>query len=222
MHVFNTLVALLNSISGCTLTNDYDYMILVQTWQPTICSEVNICKNVNDIDFNIHGLWPQNFDGSYPCYCDKNAIFNIDNFTPTMIHEMNYEWGSYICEFSDVHCNSHFWSHEWLKHGTCANIGNQTEYFNEVLDIKTEYQYVDILHDVDIYQSNTELIKLADFYNALIDKIGVLPEVTCIGEYITGITLCFNKDVKLIDCPDSSPMRCTNDMVIWPESVINF
>ncbi|KAI9296315.1 base non specific RNase Rh [Neoconidiobolus thromboides FSU 785] len=72
--------------------------------------------------FTLHGLWPNNCDGSYSptdgCdasrqYTDLDAIVSAD---PTLKEQMNTYWSSYNGD------NPAFWQHEWGKHGTCYSV----------------------------------------------------------------------------------------------------
>ena len=62
----------------------YDYQSLEITWRPTDC-KFNKCElgYVSD-DFNIHGLWPDYFNGSYPHDC-KNLPFDITAETKELL-----------------------------------------------------------------------------------------------------------------------------------------
>lgn len=90
------------------------YMLAVQKW----CT----------YDYQIHGLWPQYDENSYPSNCE-----NVKYVEPTgeLLDEMNENWSS---------CppNSNLWQHEWQKHGSCVEkqIGSdENAYFKMALDL---------------------------------------------------------------------------------------
>ncbi len=61
------------------------------------------------------GLWPNNFDGSYPCTCTKDK-FNM-TAVQDLIPELLEYWPSYKCTGNNPQCDSSFWGHEYTKHG---------------------------------------------------------------------------------------------------------
>ena len=74
-----------------------------------------------DSSWTIHGLWPNNCDGTYSESCDtKRAYTNITQLleaagdTSTLDYMQTY-W------VSDDESNEAFWDHEWETHGTCIS-----------------------------------------------------------------------------------------------------
>ena len=89
----------------------YDYNLLAVEWKPTQCITRSCPSGYLSNDFNIHGLWPNNWDGSYPSYC-SSAPFNILPETQNLLMTC---WLSYVSTDPKS-----FWEHEWSKHGTCV------------------------------------------------------------------------------------------------------
>ncbi len=96
--------------SGCTTgDNSFDNLLLVEQWPGTV--GVSVTGNY----FTLHGLWPSRSDpnaANYPCTCtsqtfDETAVASIRT-------DLNTYWPS--SQGSDVD----FWTHEYTKHGTCA------------------------------------------------------------------------------------------------------
>jgi len=92
----------------------------------------------DDETWTIHGLWPDNCDGSFTQYCDLSRQFdprpspNISNGVPVpaytgpgvdtfieafgrtdLLNFMNTFW------INQGDTNAHFWAHEFSKHATC-------------------------------------------------------------------------------------------------------
>jgi ribonuclease T2 len=61
---------------------------------------------------NMHGMWPQNMDGSYPQFCTSDS-YNDSNLSDELKARMSVSWNGLY--------NSTFWfrTHEYNKHGTC-------------------------------------------------------------------------------------------------------
>ena len=71
--------------------------------------------------WTIHGLWPNNCDGTYSEDCDESRAYtNITQLleaagdTSTLDYMQTY-W------VSDDESNEAFWDHEWETHGTCIS-----------------------------------------------------------------------------------------------------
>ncbi|KXN71522.1 ribonuclease T2 [Conidiobolus coronatus NRRL 28638] len=117
--------------------------------------------------WTIHGLWPNNCDGSYGpsngCDNDRNYdnMADIVAVDSALESKMNTYWPSYKGN------NPDFWSHEWNKHGTCvstldpncyANYTPQQEvrdYFNKVLELRDQYDLYPILSQQGITPGRT-------------------------------------------------------------------
>ncbi|KAF4504129.1 hypothetical protein G6O67_008740 [Ophiocordyceps sinensis] len=71
--------------------------------------------------WTIHGLWPDNCDGSYPTACDSERVYTnlsdvlaADGARSTLDYMDRY-WKAYRGADDDL------WEHEWAKHGTCVS-----------------------------------------------------------------------------------------------------
>lgn len=71
--------------------------------------------------WTIHGLWPDNCDGTYSEYCDDDREYTditslIEEFgTTSLLEYMETYW------LSDDETSEEFWEHEWAAHGTCVS-----------------------------------------------------------------------------------------------------
>ena len=97
------------------------YMLAVQNW----CSEDK---------YLIHGLWPDNSDGSYPENCVGPDYQKVDKLK----EEMNKYW--YDCNEKET---EELWEHEWNKHGKCIfqqeNM-DEEQYFNKTIELFKKYE----------------------------------------------------------------------------------
>merc|ERR1712023_327119 len=80
------------------------------------------CKGQKE--FTIHGLWWQNGDGCSGPKFNESALEDIEP-------KMEVDWMSCPEYGGD---NVGFWSHEWLKHGTCSNL-TEHEFFETALNL---------------------------------------------------------------------------------------
>ena len=73
--------------------------------------------------WTIHGLWPEWNAG----FC-RNVTFK-EALVEDLVPELNKYWPS------DQGPNPTFWSHEWEKHGSCADNMTEHQYFSTALSL---------------------------------------------------------------------------------------
>jgi len=71
--------------------------------------------------WTIHGLWPNNCDGTYSEDCDESRAYT--NITQLLKAAGQTSVLSYMQTYwvSDDESNEAFWDHEWETHGTCIS-----------------------------------------------------------------------------------------------------
>ncbi|WP_374349499.1 hypothetical protein [Chitinimonas sp.] len=126
--------AALLALSGLVQAENYDYLLLASSWEPGFCAthQGNTeCANLSSTSFagshlSLHGLWPNNYDGSYPSYCGvPQAQINLDR-APTWCSMANYGLSSAMATQLSTYmpgAASCLDKHEWYKHGTCSDQG---------------------------------------------------------------------------------------------------
>ncbi|KAI1426523.1 ribonuclease t2 [Xylaria sp. FL1777] len=142
--------------------------------------------------WTIHGLWPDNCDGTYQQYCDQNRQYT--NITAILqekalctLRTMQTYWKDYTGN------DETFWEHEFGKHGTCMSTLNPECYANyqptdEVADyftravglFKTLPSY-DWLAAAGIVPSTTQTYTLAAIQAALTARHGHNVVISCSG-----------------------------------------
>jgi ribonuclease T2 len=160
----------------------FDFYLLDMPWGPEFCSIADVspqCKPQRS--FVVHGLWPQNNDGSYPVFCAQepgplNPQENLD-ITPDL----------------------HLLAHEWDKHGTCSARGPQRffqmerETFTSV-DIPVAFEHID--HETTM--SPVQILDL--FYKANPQLPDGSLIVSCREDHFTAVEACFTKGLKPMSC----------------------
>ena len=165
------------------------------------------------------GLWPNNYDGSYPCTC-TNDQFNLTTVKPLVPQLLKY-WPSYKCNDNDDngYCDSSFWAHEYEKHGTCAlgapGISDQYEYFETTLSLRNKYAILPALANKGIYPSDDDGHYLDDIKNAVKAYNGGSPSVWCDNDNnISSFITCYDSQLQPTDCPSND--KCSGDKVYMP------
>ncbi|KHJ35204.1 putative ribonuclease t2 [Erysiphe necator] len=115
--------------------------------------------------WTIHGLWPDNCDGSYPTYCSAAPQYHnlseiISKASPSLFEYMKIYW------LPNRGSPDSFWMHEWNKHGTCVNTLAPSCY--------SEDQYIPGIEVVEYFQKAVDLFQQLDTYKAL-SSAGILP-----------------------------------------------
>jgi ribonuclease T2 len=160
----------------------FDYYLLNLSWSPEFCfSHPNAAECASHPAFVLHGLWPQNNDGTYPQNCG-NSPGPAD---PS--------------QFSDIYPDSGLLQHEWRTHGTCSGLAPDA-FFTAA---RAAFHLVSIpakLSQLDrqISLPPAQIIDLFTAANPTIPNSSFA--LSCGNNYLTAIEVCLNKSGQPIDC----------------------
>jgi ribonuclease T2 len=94
---------------GSSVPGFFDYYLMSLSWSPSFCEthpdETEQCGS-KGFGFVLHGLWPQNRNGSWPQHCGSSA--EPDDVT--------------IARTLAFMPSRHLIEHEWQTHGACAGL----------------------------------------------------------------------------------------------------
>lgn len=196
----------------------FDLLLLVRSWPPSFCdvmaAEHRSCTRQPVEAFTIHGVWPEYSNGGWPQFCADNWNEPINKSLPAVSMQSDWrekracEWPSY--EGGDTH----FWEHEWSKHGTCASplLGNRTSYFQHVIMMNEKYDLNVVFQDAGLWPQRS-LRKLTpysveDAIVAVQQAYGVAPRLSCEqNDELSEVWMCFGLDLQPIDCPEKVQPR---------------
>lgn len=191
----------------CQNNYDMDFIVLSLQWAPGFCrTSPEHCAKMQDRHFTIHGLWPTKSNSHQgPSNCCFNNKFDPKALDP-IVGDLDEYWPSLISRD-----NYRFWSHEWLKHGTCAknvaSISGQYNYFSSTVDRVKRMQILDTLKAAGIVPSKSRYYSAVDIQNALRQIHGASKvQIDCDYEHdqpipiLKGINFCFDSSMKPIDC----------------------
>ncbi|EGO05308.1 hypothetical protein SERLA73DRAFT_174402 [Serpula lacrymans var. lacrymans S7.3] len=146
--------------------------------------------------WGIHGLWPDNCDGSYSQYCDATRDYTGPNVTSFINDFGRTDLLDYMNNFwiNQGAPNDDFWAHEFSKHATCTSTFDVACYgpdYVEHMEVVNFYETVtkvfqmyptyNMLAAAGILPSNTTTYTLAEITNALVSQTGAVPYLGCSG-----------------------------------------
>ncbi|KXN71523.1 base non specific RNase Rh [Conidiobolus coronatus NRRL 28638] len=166
--------------------------------------------------WTLHGLWPNNCDGSHGPSdgCDDDR--NYDNMAQIVAQDralesqMNEYWSSYKGD------NPAFWSHEWNKHGTCLSTvepkcytNYQTgmevrDYFKQALALRKQFNLYKILSDNGVKPGRT--YSKQQITDAIRDGLGKQATLVCKGKALQEVRI----ELKVQGKNDYKPIDVKN------------
>lgn len=160
----------------------FDFYLLDMPWGPEFCSIADVssqCKPQHS--FVVHGLWPQNNDGSYPVFCSSESgpVHPRDNL--------------------DITPDLHLLGHEWQKHGTCSAQGPQ-RYFAMAREAFGSIHLPPSMSNVAQERRITPGRLLDLFYQSNPQLPQGSLVVSCRDEHLTAVEACFSKALKPMPC----------------------
>lgn|SRR5215469_4854093 len=161
---------------------NFDYYLLNLSWSPEFCHSHSNAPECSQHDaFVLHGLWPQNADGTYPQNC-SNAPGPAD---PS--------------QFSDIYPDPNLLRHEWSTHGTCSGL-SPDDFFTTA---RTAFKSVTIPPKLTqltqlISMTPAEILSLFTDANPSIPKSSLA--LSCGNNYLTAVEVCFDKSLHPTDC----------------------
>ncbi|KAJ4812768.1 hypothetical protein LUZ62_025334 [Rhynchospora pubera] len=199
----------------------YDFFYFVLQWPGSYCDTKQSCcyptSGKPAADFGIHGLWPNNNDGSYPSNCDPSSGFDKSKVRG-LLSSLQSNWPTLACPSND---GTNFWTHEWEKHGTCAeSVFNEYSYFKTALDLKSSLNLLQSLQSAGI-QPDGGYYGLKSIKDAIEQGTGYTPYIECNvdgsgNSQLYQVYLCVDSSgSQLIECPIFPRGKC-NPQIEFP------
>ena len=169
----------------------FDYYLLVLSWAPEFCATHQSSMSSSECDptrhygFVVHGLWPQNNNGSWPSNCGSAQPVSNE----------------IVREMLPIMPARGLIQHEWATHGTCSGLSSQ-QYFG---DIQQLYKSVKVPQQ---YQHPSAQFSAAprDIEQKFAQANGAPAtafRVSCSSGQFIAIEACFDKNLKYQDCGSS-------------------
>lgn len=190
--------------------DQWDYILFVQLWPPSWLIKSHIKRyEFNNTHFNLHGIWPQYYNGTWPQYCGNGLCFNQSIIEP-IYNNLSTYW-------TDFRNPVKFWKHEFFKHLTCIdeNPENGYKYFWYGLNMRTNFNLYTEFYNNQIIPSNNHNYPSLVIQNLLKKIYGIDTIVTCNDMGILEeIIYCIDKEFELFDCPKNIyHENCKNSVI---------
>jgi ribonuclease T2 len=181
----------------------FDFYLLNLSWSPEFCDTLKTLTPAEQSArtgttcnaphaFVLHGLWPQNFDGTYTASCSQRPGPRT--------------WDRYL----DMTPDLDLLKHEWFKHGTCTTLSPDA-FFSTARQAYTSVVIPDTFKHVNAPMTLAPLAILTTFYRANPSFPQGSFAVACSGGRFVAIEACFSRGVQPIACQN---VRSCNDPMV--------
>ena len=178
----------------------FDFYLLNLSWSPEFCySHPQAAECAAHAAFVLHGLWPQNNDGTYPENC-SNAQGPAD-----------------AAQYKDIYPDAGLLDHEWRTHGTCSGL-SADQFF---ADARAAFRSVQIPPELSGLTAQTsmppeEILDLVTASNPQLTRSSLA--LSCGNNYLTAVEVCLDKGLRPIACP--AVRTCRARVVRIPPPVV--
>jgi ribonuclease T2 len=170
------------AIAATTPNQHFDYYLLNLSWSPEFChSHPSATECAQHLTFVLHGLWPQNADGTYPENCS------------------NAPGPANPSQYSDIYPDPGLLQHEWKTHGTCSGLSPDA-YFTAA---RQAFQSVTIPPTLANLNHQISLPP-AKILNLVIETNPSLTReslaLSCGNNFLTAVEVCLDKSFHPTSC----------------------
>jgi len=160
----------------------FDFYLLTLSWSPEYCvTHSGAAECAAHPAFVLHGLWPQNNDGTYPEDCS------------------NAPGPANPGQYSDLYPDAGLLAHEWATHGTCSGLAADAYFQLErqaVHSIAVPKQLAALQNQIQLTPAQI----VADFTQANPGVAAGDIAVSCGNNRLTAVEVCLTKDLKAESC----------------------
>lgn len=180
-------------------TGTFDYYLLNLSWSPEFCySHADKPECAQHLAFVLHGLWPQNLDGTYPQNCaDAPGPANP-------------------AQYSDIYPDPGLLQHEWKTHGTCSGL-SPDDFFSTARKATQSVAIPSQLTQLtsQISMPPEQILGLFTATNPQIPR-GSLA-LSCGNNYLTAVEVCLNKQLQPTSCGPTRSCRANTVRIPPPQ-----
>ena len=160
----------------------FDFYLLTLSWSPEFCvTHPDKSECAAHPGFVLHGLWPQNFAGTFPEDCS------------------NASGPANPAQYKDIYPDAGLLAHEWQTHGTCSGLAPDV-FFGDARKAVHEVVVPRELAAVSQPEQLTPDQILGVFAKANPGFAQGSFAVSCGNNRLTAVEICLGKDLKAIAC----------------------
>lgn len=181
----------------CCYNTPGGLLLLTQFW------DAKPAKGPDD-SWTIHGLWPDNCDGTYESNCDKKREINnqateiLKSGSPETLEYLNTYWKD------NSNDDEKLWEHEWNKHGTCISTMEKKcyesykdnddiiDYYKKAVELHKKLKTHKVLADAGISPDDSKTYSLKDMQAAISKAHGSEVTINCRSGAISEIWYFYN------------------------------
>ena len=204
MRMFGLFIALCVLVTQNAYGDDhFDHYVLALSWSPSWCemdkrrTDTDQCRKDADFGWILHGLWPQG-KTSWPSFCPTSFSAPNRSMTDAM---------------SDIMGSSRLAWHQWKKHGTCSGLSSAAYYAlsrRAFESVKIPPRFAEIFGEKKLNAQRIEFAFLETNPTLADDMV----RVTCKGQFLQEIRICFSKELTPLRCAPSFGRDCSRTVVV--------
>ncbi|MEO6982438.1 MAG: ribonuclease T2 [Edaphobacter sp.] len=179
---------------------NFDYYLLNLSWSPEFCAtHPTAIQCAQHPAFVLHGLWPQNTNGTYPQHCS------------------NASGPSNPSQYTDIYPDPGLLYHEWQTHGTCSGLAP-----NDFFDLARQAVHAVAIPseltslDHQISMPPAQILSLFAKSNPSIPSESLA--LSCGNNYLTAVEVCLSKTLQPITCGTIHTCRANTVRIPPPRS----
>ncbi len=170
----------------------FDFYLLNLSWSPEFCvTHPTQPECARHLGFVLHGLWPQNADGTYPQHCSEDPP------------------PSNPADFRDLYPDAGLLRHEWQTHGTCSGLAPE-RYFETARQAVQEVRIPQQLSGLD-HQTSMSPDAILSLFTAANPSLGRESlALSCGNNYLTAVEVCLGMDLHPVACQQVRSCRANS------------
>ena len=176
----------------------FDFYLLNLSWSPEFCAtHPDKPECATHPGFVLHGLWPQNNDGTYPEHCS-------DSPGP-----------SNPAAFRDLYLDAGLLNHEWSTHGTCSGLSPEAFFAHArsaLHAVTIPNNLVSLNHQVAA--TPDDLLTQFSRANPAIPRESLA--LSCGNNYLTAVEVCLDHDLHAVACSNIRSCRANSVRIVPP------
>ena len=181
----------------------FDFYLLNLSWSPEFCAtHPDKPECAARLGFVLHGLWPQNNDGSYPENC-SDATGPAD---PSA--------------YRDLYPDAGLLRHEWATHGTCSGLAPDA-FFSQARAAVHAIQIPPSLSALNSQTASSPDEILSQFAQANPSTPRESLALSCGNNYLTAVEVCLDHNLHAVACSNIRSCRANSVRIVPPGGPAN-